>query len=99
MQRHLARSDARRKQRQETTKQCNSENTLIMLMATKLYSRVSAETYDMTLLDDAAEINSNQEEPAKSPSGSATGSAQESQEGETEEVDAAAAKKIEQVRR
>ena len=77
----------------KTTKQCNRENTLIMLMTTKLYSRVSAEAYDWTLYDDTAEINSNQEEPAKSPSGSATGSAPESQEEETEEADTAAAKK------
>ena len=77
----------------KTSKQCNQGNTLIMLMTTKLYSRVSAETYGMTLLDDAAKINSNHKEPAKSPSGSATGSAPESQEEETEEADAAAAKK------
>ena len=59
----------------KTTKQCNSENTLIMLMTTKLYREVSAETHNLTDFDDAAKINSNHKEPAKSPSGSDTGSA------------------------
>ena len=47
-----------------TTKQCNMQNTLIMLMTTKLYNRVTAEEYDWTRYDSAPEWQEEETEEA-----------------------------------